>query len=241
MTKSESSTTTSESTSTTSEYIAPTPSAAPAPFVNDGCPAINGTTITTTDGEVYLVLCDTDYIGRQSIGLSEPDLLACVAQCSTTNDGFSATRCKGVSFRPQLVQNCYLKFNLDHPTTNTTYEIVSAILIKELNLPNATNTTSSTNSSSSYTLPTFNTTSPPLGPTATAIIPANLTSPASITPSASMNATTTSAPPYPPSLSMVNSRAEWSSLCSNCPSAYTSTLYSTTTVYMTVSAPSMNR
>jgi len=214
-----------------------TPSATPAPFVPDGCPAINGTTLTATDGEVFLVLCDTDFVGRDSIGLIEPDLQACVEECSIANRGFSATRCLGVSYRPQLANNCYLKTNVDNPTTNTTYEVVSAILITPLlNFPNATNTTT-TNSTSSIAFPTFNTTSLPLGPTAT--VPLNLTSLASITPSPSINVTTTPAPSYIPSLSLNESRADLSSLCSNCPSVYTSTLYSTTIVYVTVAAPSM--
>lgn len=216
------------STSSSSEDTT-TPSATPAPFVPDGCPALNGTTLTATDGEVFLVLCDTDFNGRNSIGLSEPDLQACVEECSVANRGFSATRCLGVSYRPQLANNCYLKTHVDNQTTNTTYEVVSAILITPfLNFPNATNTTTS------IALPTFNTTGLPLGPTAT------IPSLASITPSPSINATTTPPPSYFPSLSMNDSRTEWSSVCSNCPGVFTSTLYSTTTVYLTVAAPSMH-
>ena len=234
---SSSSTTTPSVTPTTSTATMSTPVAPPAPFVPDGCPEINGTTLTTTDGSVYLVLCNTDFIGRDSIGLRYPDLQSCVEECSIANAGFSANRCLGVSYRPQLASNCYLKAHVDNPTTNTTYEVVSAVLISSLNSTYTTNSTATTNTSSTVPYSTFNTTSYSLGPTVTTSF--NITSLASITASPSFNVTTAPVTTYYPSLSMDNNRSEWTSVCSNCPSVSTSTLYSTSTVYVTIAAPTI--
>ncbi|MCJ1364474.1 hypothetical protein MMC16_003585 [Acarospora aff. strigata] len=249
------------STTTTTASASPTVT----PFDPDGCPAINGTIITAaSNGETFLVLCEVDFPGADVIGLREPNLEACVDECAQVNDGFSATRCLGASFRPQLERNCYLKTNVDQGVLDPPYEVVSAILISALNSTDTTNTTTTT-SSTPAPFPAFNTTIAPVGPTATGSTSLNITSlieslvsnttttfptltldssatptsyvgtAASTTPSVSMNMTTV------PSLSINGSRTEWSSTssCSACSTITTKTevVFSTSVVYVTTMVP----
>ncbi|KAI9872435.1 MAG: hypothetical protein M1830_001627, partial [Pleopsidium flavum] len=154
----------SNSSSSTSSTL-PSSTAA-TPFVPDGCPEINNTILVAEDGERYLVQCQIDYTGPAvTAGLIEPDLQSCVEECAQANDGFSATRCLGVSYRPQLTRNCYLKYRTATPIFDPPYEVVSALLIISSNTTNTTTTSSS---------PGFNITTAPIGPTA--ISSANITS-----------------------------------------------------------------
>ncbi|KAL8877318.1 MAG: hypothetical protein Q9198_004641, partial [Flavoplaca austrocitrina] len=64
----------------------------------DSCPRLNGTVITLEDGQAFAVICSTEYGGPVDIGLSERSFRDCVEDCATTNNGFSAPRCRGVSY-----------------------------------------------------------------------------------------------------------------------------------------------
>ncbi|KAL9026953.1 MAG: hypothetical protein Q9180_007401 [Flavoplaca navasiana] len=64
----------------------------------DSCSGLNGTVITLEDGQAFAVICSTEYGGPVDIGLSERSFRDCVEDCATTNNGFSAPRCRAVSY-----------------------------------------------------------------------------------------------------------------------------------------------
>ncbi|KAI4109782.1 MAG: hypothetical protein LQ339_001566, partial [Xanthoria mediterranea] len=81
----------------------------------DLCPNLNGTVITLGDGQAFAVVCSTEYGGPTDIGLSEKSFNDCIQDCATTNSGFSAARCRAVTYfanRDTGEVNCNFK-NLD--------------------------------------------------------------------------------------------------------------------------------
>ncbi|KAL8970088.1 MAG: hypothetical protein Q9183_001686 [Haloplaca sp. 2 TL-2023] len=133
------STTASTSAITTITYL---PSTVPSP--TDGsptivpsleppvCPGLDGTTIDLTDGQQFAVVCETDYGGPVSVGLIEDSFQDCVLSCATANNGFSAVRCRGVTYYRDTTapaQNCFFKNlgSLDQAVQRE--NAVSAVLI----------------------------------------------------------------------------------------------------------------
>ncbi|KAL8868602.1 MAG: hypothetical protein Q9174_004881 [Haloplaca sp. 1 TL-2023] len=139
------STTASTSALTTITYlpsVTPTPSdGSPSidpPLEPPVCPGLDGTTIDLTDGQKFAVVCETDYGGPVTVGLIEPSFQACVLDCATANNGFSAVRCRGVTYirntRPGD-QNCFYKnlASLDQALQNPNAVSAVLILIPQLN------------------------------------------------------------------------------------------------------------
>ncbi|KAL9019437.1 MAG: hypothetical protein Q9185_003329 [Variospora sp. 1 TL-2023] len=95
------------------------------------CPGLNGTIVTLPDGQQFAVVCETAFGGPIDIGLVEPTFQKCLEDCGEANNGFSAVRCRGVTYLPldQGGQNCYLKNQAALLESQHTELAVSAILI----------------------------------------------------------------------------------------------------------------
>ncbi|KAL8650633.1 MAG: hypothetical protein Q9210_003719, partial [Variospora velana] len=95
------------------------------------CPALNGTVVTLSDGQQFAVVCETAFGGPIDIGLVEPTFQKCLEDCGNANNGFSAVRCRGVTYSPgdQGGQNCYFKNQVALLESQYTQLAVSAILI----------------------------------------------------------------------------------------------------------------
>ncbi|KAL8666892.1 MAG: hypothetical protein Q9202_001132 [Teloschistes flavicans] len=106
-------------TSTTSNIMTAalnTTSSAPTAPVSslniNKCPGLNGTTVILPDGQVFAVVCGTNYGGPVDVGLYENSFGQCVQDCGIANNGFSAVRCRGVTYMPYnsgTAVNCFLK------------------------------------------------------------------------------------------------------------------------------------
>ena len=73
-----------------------------------------------------------------SVGLIEDTFQACVLDCATANNGFSAVRCRGVTYyrnRKAPEQNCFFKNlgSLDQAVQSDDAESAVLILIPSLN------------------------------------------------------------------------------------------------------------
>ncbi|CAL8578865.1 hypothetical protein XPA_004636 [Xanthoria parietina] len=99
----------------------------------DLCPGLNDTVITLADGQAFVVVCSTEYGGPTDIGLSEKSFNDCIQDCATTNSGFSAARCRAVTYfanRDTGEVNCNFK-NLDGlGDVYNNPEGISAVLIE---------------------------------------------------------------------------------------------------------------
>ncbi|KAL8967773.1 MAG: hypothetical protein Q9197_005244 [Variospora fuerteventurae] len=95
------------------------------------CPGLNGTVASLSDGQQFAVVCETAFGGPIDIGLVEPTFQKCLEDCGNANNGFSAIRCRGVTYLPadQGGQNCYLKNQAALLESQHTELAVSAILI----------------------------------------------------------------------------------------------------------------
>ncbi|KAI4203015.1 MAG: hypothetical protein LQ348_001451, partial [Seirophora lacunosa] len=95
------------------------------------CPGLNGTLVTLSDGQQYAVVCETSFSGPVDIGLVESGFQKCVEDCGNANNGFSAVRCRGVTYFPNIQgsQNCFYKNAASLLESTHTEEAVSAILI----------------------------------------------------------------------------------------------------------------
>ncbi|KAL8757152.1 MAG: hypothetical protein Q9199_002418 [Rusavskia elegans] len=97
------------------------------------CPDLNSTVITLEDGQAFAVVCSTEYGGPTDIGLSEKSFNDCIQDCATTNNGFSAVRCRGVTYfadRASGVVNCNFKNLAGLAEVYNNPEGISAVLIE---------------------------------------------------------------------------------------------------------------
>ncbi|KAL8734539.1 MAG: hypothetical protein Q9166_001439 [cf. Caloplaca sp. 2 TL-2023] len=94
----------------------------------EGCPSINNTILTTTNGQQYQIQCYREYGGPVSIGLDQPYFRDCIEQCSHVNAGFSAVRCYGTTWLKYASGiHCNLKTQSALSSYTTNYEAVSAV------------------------------------------------------------------------------------------------------------------
>ncbi|KAL8988024.1 MAG: hypothetical protein Q9177_002844, partial [Variospora cf. flavescens] len=120
------------STSFTMDASATSSAPSVLPILDPGnCPGLNGTIVTLTDGQQFAVVCETAFGGPIDIGLVEPTFQKCLEDCGNANNGFSAIRCRGVTYQTtnQGGQNCYLKNQAALLESQHTEWAVSAILI----------------------------------------------------------------------------------------------------------------
>ncbi|KAL8696849.1 MAG: hypothetical protein Q9201_007445, partial [Fulgogasparrea decipioides] len=96
----------------------------------DRCPGLNGTRVTLEDGQKFEVVCETQYGGPVDIGLSERTFGECIKDCGTANNGFSAVRCRGVTYYPNNPdQNCFFKNLAGLADSSADDDAVSAVLV----------------------------------------------------------------------------------------------------------------
>ncbi|KAL9011640.1 MAG: hypothetical protein Q9173_003539, partial [Seirophora scorigena] len=95
------------------------------------CPGLNGTLVTLSDGQQFAVVCETSFGGPVDIGLVASTFQGCVENCGNANNGFSAVRCRGVTYDPDIQgsQNCFYKNAAALLESTHTRQAVSAILI----------------------------------------------------------------------------------------------------------------
>ncbi|KAI4197369.1 MAG: hypothetical protein LQ346_003022 [Caloplaca aetnensis] len=98
------------STSTSPGTVSPVPSTAPILNI-DNCPGLNSTVVALSDGQQFAVVCETEFSGPVDIGLQERNFQDCIQDCGVANNGFSAVRCRGVTYYPNRVTgpNCFFK------------------------------------------------------------------------------------------------------------------------------------
>ncbi|KAI4288088.1 MAG: hypothetical protein L6R35_002646 [Caloplaca aegaea] len=120
------------STSFTTDASATSSAPSVLPTLDPGnCPGLNGTVAILSDGQQFAVVCETAFGGPIDIGLVEPTFQKCLEDCGNANNGFSAVRCRGVTYLPadQGGQNCYLKNQAALLESQHTEFAISAILI----------------------------------------------------------------------------------------------------------------
>ncbi|KAL8924930.1 MAG: hypothetical protein Q9208_003813 [Pyrenodesmia sp. 3 TL-2023] len=90
--------------------LIPAPSTAPILNINN-CPGLNSTVVALSDGQKFAVVCETEFGGPTEIGLQEKTFQDCIENCGTANNGFSAVRCRGVTYYPDRLTgpNCFFK------------------------------------------------------------------------------------------------------------------------------------
>ncbi|KAI4126619.1 MAG: hypothetical protein LQ338_003641 [Usnochroma carphineum] len=91
-----------------------------------GCPYINNTVFTTSEGEQYQIQCYRAYGGPVSIGLDRPHLLDCIEECDTVNAGFSAIRCYGITWLKYATSGVHCNLKAQSALVNGTYDVLSA-------------------------------------------------------------------------------------------------------------------
>ncbi|KAL8693836.1 MAG: hypothetical protein Q9218_001392 [Villophora microphyllina] len=102
--------TSSSALSAASSTTSTAATAAPSSLDIAKCPGLNGTIVTLPDGQEFAVVCETEYGGPVDIGLTEATFGSCVLDCGNANNGFSAVRCRGVTYFPNNIgQNCFWK------------------------------------------------------------------------------------------------------------------------------------
>ncbi|KAI4107353.1 MAG: hypothetical protein L6R37_001714 [Teloschistes peruensis] len=108
------------------------PTADPSSLNIQSCPGLNGTNVDLPDGQAFAVVCGTNYGGPVDVGLYEGSFGKCVQDCGISNNGFSAPRCRGVTYLPYTTGgqvNCFWKnaAALDEFTADP--NAVSAVLV----------------------------------------------------------------------------------------------------------------
>ncbi|KAI4203365.1 MAG: hypothetical protein LQ350_001886 [Teloschistes chrysophthalmus] len=96
------------------------------------CPGANGTDVVLPDGQTFAVVCGTNYGGPVDIGLYESSFGQCVSDCGISNNGFSAPRCRGVTYLPYSTgndENCFWKNQAALDQFTADRNAVSAVLI----------------------------------------------------------------------------------------------------------------
>ncbi|KAL8833111.1 MAG: hypothetical protein Q9170_004493 [Blastenia crenularia] len=95
------------------------------------CPGLNGTVVGLSDGQQFAIVCQTEYGGPVDVGLQEPTLQDCIQQCGTANNGFSAVRCRGLTYYPNVTNrpNCNFKNAASLLSFDEDEYAVSAVLI----------------------------------------------------------------------------------------------------------------
>ncbi|KAL8700034.1 MAG: hypothetical protein Q9224_001156, partial [Gallowayella concinna] len=96
------------------------------------CPGLDGTIIALPDGQQFAVVCETQYGGPVDVGISEKSFSDCVQDCGTANNGFSAVRCRGVTYFPNLappLQNCFFKNLASLAEAYHNLDVISAVLL----------------------------------------------------------------------------------------------------------------
>ena len=95
------------------------------------CPAINGSTYVSKESKTYQVICDVDYPDNDFPFLLVDSFDSCVQACDAFNGKVGSNKCVAalfVSSRRLYMDDCYLKYSIEHPTV-ATVGIEAAILV----------------------------------------------------------------------------------------------------------------
>ncbi|KAL6714417.1 hypothetical protein ACLMJK_007840 [Lecanora helva] len=152
-------------------------------IVPDSCPYDNGT-LYTENGQTFMILCATNFLGSQIQGFNDLNFQQCVHDCALINIGYSANDCYAASYIPNndVGSDCFFRNLSSSEQPYYDPKVTSAILVNNTLSP-------SIYYNSTGAVPPFNSSSNSTSPSNASTISANSTGYASGFPTASANFT----------------------------------------------------
>lgn len=117
------------------------------------CPSGNGTSVKSSAGKTYEVICNIDFTDNDFPFQLVQSFEDCLAACDALNAKVGKNQCVAALFAPgrlQDVDDCYLKYSVQHPS-KATVTIEGAILVTSTQSSSASKKTSTSASTSAST------------------------------------------------------------------------------------------